>query len=120
MKNSNGLYHTMQEGGPKSEVDPVSVGPCPTHDRNCEKLRLVTLAAGTEGAAGLVRLEPLPVLGGVRLPLLRDVVLEVDRVHRTDRLAGGAVDAGVGGDEGLLVLFRGVNAVNGADLDAAG
>src|SRR3990170_6130785 len=110
MKNSNGLYHTLQEGDRilKSTL------------RKCEKRRLVTLRAGTEGAAGLVRLEPLAVLGDVPLPLRWDVVLEVDRVHRADRLAGGAVDAGVGVDVVLLVLFRGVDAVNGADIDAAG
>src|SRR3990172_8044513 len=84
------------------------------------KPRLVALCAGTEGAAGLVRLEPLLVLGDVSLPLLRDVVLEVDCVHGTDRLAGGAVDAGRGVYEVLLVLFRGVDAVDRADVDAAG
>src|SRR3990172_3646921 len=82
--------------------------------------QLVTLSARAEGAAGLVGLEPLPVPGDVPLPLLRHVVLEVDRVHGTDRLAGGAVDAGVGVDVVLLVLFRGVDAVDGADVDAAG
>ncbi len=80
---------------------------------------LVTLAAGAEGAARLVRLEPLTVLLDVALPLLGDVILEVDRVHRAYGLAGGAIDAGVWVDVVLLVVFAAVDAIDGADVDAA-
>ena len=66
-----------------------------------------------------MRLEPLTVLLDVALPLLGDVILEVDGVHRADGLAGGAIDAGVWVDVVLLVVFAAVDAIDGADVDAA-
>src|SRR3990170_8549551 len=103
MKNSSGLYHEMQVMG--SECPGGGV--------------LVALSAGTEGASRLVGFEPLAVLGDEALPLLRDVLLEEDGAYRTDGLAGGAVDAGLGVDVVLLVLRGAVDTVDGADVNAA-
>src|SRR6266508_1042342 len=60
--------------------------------------------------------EELPVQLDEVLPLLRGLVLDEDRLHRADGLAGPAVDAFVGVDIELLRAF--VDAVHRADLDA--
>src|SRR5260221_12800761 len=71
-------------------------------------------------------LVPVGVDLGVVSPLLRDQVSGEDGLHRTGRLAGAAVDAGLGVDvqhrlrlKGTLLL-AGMDAVNRADLDASG
>src|SRR2546426_3686691 len=64
---------------------------------------------------GVVDEEPLVQRDEV-FPLLRRLVLDEDRRHRADRLAGPAVDAFVGGDEELVQPL--VDAVHRADLDA--
>src|SRR3990172_6790508 len=79
---------------------------------------LVPLSARTELRPDFVRLEPVGVDVDVALPLVRRVVLEEDGVHRTHRLAGGAVDARLGVDVVLWVVFSAVDAVHRTDVYA--
>src|SRR5205814_5399022 len=54
----------------------------------------------------------------VVLPLIGGRILREDRGHRALRLACATVDALIGIDEVHRVLFLGVDAVHGADVDA--
>src|SRR5262249_9395763 len=60
--------------------------------------------------------EELPVQLDEVLPLLRRLILDENRLHRADRLAGAAVDALIGMDEELVGAL--VDAVDRADLNA--
>lgn len=78
----------------------------------------MALGACAERRSHVVGLEPVGVDVDVLLPLVGRVVLEEDRVHGADRLAGGAVDARLGVDVVLLVILGAVDAVDGADVHA--
>ncbi len=60
----------------------------------------------------------------VLLPLFRDVFVTIDRFDRAGRLAGAAIDTFIRMDKKLLGAFEisfilaGMNAINGADINA--
>ncbi len=119
------------DAGPAGQLQRgVAGGRARTDDRDPQGAEF----GGDLGAVALLgpvrsdRVAPVVVLGDlqVRLVLGGKLVVGVDRVHRAFVHARAAVDAGVrvdvehlGGGERRLV-GRGVNAVDGADLDARG
>ncbi len=78
----------------------------------------MALSASTEGAAGLMYLEPIGIDVNVVLPLVWRVILEEDRVDGADRLTGGAIDTGLWVDVVLGLVISAVDAVHRADVNA--
>jgi hypothetical protein len=76
-------------------------------------------ASGEVEVARLLVLVELGVDRAVLSPLFRQIIFEEDCLDRTDLGTHAAVNALIGIDEILLSIIRGVDTIDGANLDAA-